>query len=365
MTTLLQDLQRAIQLEGSASYLIQFGTDKNLRDAALVLRKEYLSANQELINYLITDTCREYIRQTVLFFAQQDGLLSESLTKACNINISTQPWNITELPIISGKPDNKLFVQFLHQYDDVRGLPPLFPDSQLITALNPQGGYVFARLDPFMEEFVHYAVTLGGTALNVGSGFGIAERLALLLGAENIICNDIYQDQLELVQQLTPVEYSARLNLLQGAFPDELNIVNSSIRVFGIFRVLHFFMPEEIVRAFNTIYSWLEPGGVLTLCVNTMYMRNWHKFIPVYEQRVKEGQLWPGVAECAQFESGEYGGRLPAYMHLMDQEVLTRELTRAGFVIEKAANIDCHGFFPNTVSYNGREGVGVVARKIK
>jgi hypothetical protein len=136
MSTQLKDLQLAILLEGSASYLMQFSVDKNLRERALVLRKQHLLQNRDLAAYLTTDVCREQTRQTILFFAKQDGLLSESLAEACNVKFApSQPWSIAELPVLTVKPSNKLFTRFLQQYDDGKEASPNFLDEALVRKL--------------------------------------------------------------------------------------------------------------------------------------------------------------------------------------------------------------------------------------
>ena len=58
----------------------------------------------------------------------------------------------------------------------------------------------------------------------------------------------------------------------------------------------------------------------------------------------------------------ERGASLPPKMHFLDPEVLTRVFAKAGFIVEKA-----HTFarpeFPKDIQLDGRESVGIVARK--
>ena len=56
------------------------------------------------------------------------------------------------------------------------------------------------------------------------------------------------------------------------------------------------------------------------------------------------------------------GKDMPAQMHVLDPEVLTRVFKNAGFFIEKA-EIFPRPDFPADIRLDGREGVGLVGTK--
>lgn len=243
-------------------------------------------------------------------------------------------------------------------------LPASLPGSNLIPTINPEGGFALSKLDMFTEQFVQHAVNCAGTALNIGSGYGIPERRALQLGAQHIICNDVSKEQLALIEQLTPPQHRSKLTLLPGTFPDELDIPPNSVHVMGIFRVLHFFDPEKFTRALRAAYQLLRPQGVLIISAETPYMKNWLNFLPEYHKRREAGHPWPGfITDVPLYESAGFSYNLPSQMHLLDPDVLTRELTQCGFSIDTCVTFDRADLFPESVVYDGRESVGAIAHK--
>ena len=108
--------------------------------------------------------------------------------------------------------------------------------------------------------------------------------------------------------------------------------------------------------------SWLKPGGKLFITAETPYLSNWIKFIPVFEQKKRDGCPHPGLIENPlRYESTGLIKNLPEYKHKFDVDTLSKVLCDAGFDIEKASFIDRKVTFPERILLDGRESVGAVA----
>ena len=98
------------------------------------------------------------------------------------------------------------------------------------------------------------------------------------------------------------------------------------------------------------------------LCVvaETPYLGHLKDFIPLYEDRKKKGDLWPGHIECLQ----NYTNRPNSseWVNLLDPEILERTLTKYGFKVEKVGFID-RSQFPEEVRLSGKESVGIIGIK--
>lgn len=354
--------QLFVLLEGFIAYLVQFSFDHDLINYVIKLRNEYWINNGNLPPNSFASFNRVSIQKTCLLFAKIDGFLTTDLIKQVNYNFGdTCPWEICSLDDTKEESSTLVIAQ---NYDPTLKMPPLIEGGHFSPALNETGGFILSRLDPYTEAFVTHAVASKGTVLNIGSGYGIPERIALHLGAEKVICNDVSDEQLKLIEALTPNELKSRLKLLPGTFP-KLVLPPKSIQVMGIFRVLHFFNPEMLEKAIDSAYNLLEPGGILIISAETPYLANWQRFIPEYEQNVKMGVPNPGyIADTSKYETAGYSRRLPPRMHFLDPNVLTLLLTKNDrFIVEKCSTFDRSGTFPKELLLDGKESVGVIARK--
>jgi SAM-dependent methyltransferase len=354
-----------ILIEGLIKYLVQFGLDKNLLQKAIRLRSECW-IEQGLPSLFFEDTYHPEIEKTLLFFAWADGLVTNELLKQAAINFAkVLPWNVNDTYKPSLESKETAIVAKSVQRAELMEMPQADEKGRFIPSIFSQGGFILSKLDKYTEEFVKHAVICGGTVLNIGSGYGIPERLALLLGAKKIICNDICAEHLEIIKNLTPKIYHPNLDLAVGSFPDEITLSANSVRVIGIFRVLHFFDPDLLVGAIKKAHELLETGGTLIISAETPYLGNWKKFIPIYERRKEQKESWPGyIPDTSDYETAGYSRRLPPKMHFLDVAVLTRVLTENGFSIIRCTTLNRADTFPEHLLYNGQESVGAVAQKV-
>jgi len=221
-------------------------------------------------------------------------------------------------------------------------------------------GYMTSSLDPCSEAFVQFAPVGPGPALDIGAAYGVATLAALARGAR-VIANDLDARHLDILASRTQAEHRTRLALMPGAFPDELSVTEPCGSIL-IARVLHFFNPQQLRTSFATAASWLAPGGKLFIITETPYLKNFATFTPVYEQRRAAGEEWPGLISDVAAFAPERAKFLPPLMHFLDPDVLRREATRAGLIVESCEFIN-RTDFPEDIRLDGRESVGLVARR--
>src|SRR5690606_10965607 len=130
-----------------------------------------------------------------------------------------------------------------------------------------------------------------------------------------------------------------------------------------ICRVLHFFDGPKIEEAIRWCFEKMQPGGRLVLVNETPYLKNFQSFIPIYEKRRMAGEKFPGYIDDVATIAPERAPFLPPTMHLLDEDVLSRVCKENGFEIERTAIIPRPNF-PIDIQLDGRESVGVIARKV-
>lgn len=238
-------------------------------------------------------------------------------------------------------------------------MPPAEPNGFIKTLNNM--GYMTSTLDPFSKAFAEFAPKAPGPSLDIGAAYGVATLDALNTGAE-VIANDIDARHLDILRDRAPEKQRNRLKLLPGAFPDDLSLADGSVGSILICRVLHFFNGAKIEESAKILFKWLASGGKVFIIAETPYLKNFQTFIPIYEERKAKGNPWPGFVEDVMAIAPERGASLPAEMHLLDPEVLSRVFSQAGFIIEKAETF-ARPEFPEDIQLDGRESVGLIARK--
>lgn len=242
----------------------------------------------------------------------------------------------------------------------MRLMPAPEADGFFIRTLNNQGFMAAYASDPYMQQFITFAAQGPGPALDIGAAYGVATVDALKNGAR-VIANEIDARHLEILRQRLTPEQQARLTCVVGQFPNEIDFPDGTIGSILIARVLHFFRGEQIEAAAETMRRWLAPGGKVFITAETPYLKNHSWFIPIYEERLRQKQYWPGFVDDYKSHDTRKGFNLPDEMHFLDPQVLTRTFTNAGFQIEKC-DFFARPEFPETLRYDGRESVGLIAR---
>ena len=110
------------------------------------------------------------------------------------------------------------------------------------------------------------------------------------------------------------------------------------------------------------IHSWISSGGKVFVVAETPYLKNFSPFIPIFEKRKKEGMELPGFVEDVMEVDPIRGRSLPKQMMVFDKDVLSSLFKNAGLIVEQ-----CEEFarpeFPKDLQLDGRESVGLIARK--
>lgn len=237
---------------------------------------------------------------------------------------------------------------------------PVAEPNGFIKTLNNMG-FMTSTLDRYSHAFIGFAPYGPGPALEIGAAYGIATLEALKNGAR-VIANDIDERHLEILRDRAPMDQKKQLELLPGAFPKDLDLKPGSIGSVLVCRVLHFFDGPAIESAARILFRWLASGGKVFIVAETPYLKNFRTFIPIYEARKAAKNPWPGFVDDVMAIAPERGASLPPTIHFLDPEVLTRVFTEAGFVVEKAETI-ARPDFPEDLQFDGRESVGMIARK--
>lgn len=233
-------------------------------------------------------------------------------------------------------------------------------DNGLIRTLNSMGTMTPSP-DIFSRAFIDFAPKAPGRSLDIGAAYGVATLPALRNGA-SVIANDIDERHLRILCDRVPIGDRARLELAAGEFPDKLDFPAGSLGAVLICRVMHFFDGPRIERAAAKVMNWLAPGGKVFVVGETPFIGTARAFFPIYESRQKAGDQWPGVVENVAAHDPKRAGSLPNLFHLLDERVLGRVFTSAGFEIERL-ELFSRPDYPADIRLDGRESVGLIAVK--
>lgn len=237
---------------------------------------------------------------------------------------------------------------------------PEAEESGLISTLNSMGTMTPSP-DIFSRAFIEFAPRAPGRSLDIGAAYGVA-TLPALSGGASVIANDIDERHLKILFNRVPQEHRARLELVAGEFPDRLDFPAGSLGAVLICRVMHFFDGPRIERAAAKAMNWLAPGGKVFVVGETPFIGTAKAFFPTYESRLKAGAPWPGVVENVAAHDPKRTGSLPKLFHLLDERILGRVFTAAGFEIERS-ELFARPDYPADIRMDGRESVGLIAVK--
>lgn len=232
--------------------------------------------------------------------------------------------------------------------------------TSYIPVKNRMGTAIVDEHDSFVQHMIFAAGRPDAAVLEIGAAFGDVSRS---LAARGAVCtvNDLDARNLAGVHDGLDEATRARLRVQIGRFPDELTLADSSFDAILVARVLHFLGGEEIELAARTLFRWLRPGGFVVATAETPFRGNLREFAPLYEARLARQDPWPGIIEDTDvyFTSA---ANLPRRMNLLDRETIARPFRQCGFEIERCEFFE-RGGLPPAIKLDGREGVGVIARR--
>jgi SAM-dependent methyltransferase len=239
---------------------------------------------------------------------------------------------------------------------------PRFGLKNMVPTLNGTG-FMFEVLDGYAEEWISYAGSADKLVLEVGCAYGVATLPALEAGARVVAC-DLDPGHLQILGSRVGPALRENLTCLVGRLP-EVDFVPGCFSAILCSRVLHFLDGEEIDAAAAKMASWLAPGGRLYLVADTPY-GIWRNFIPTFEENKRRGDRWPGMMVGLHNYLPTPGLKKhiekPAFMNLLDADLLARICSDAGLRVERSSFID-RSDFKGLGSLDGRENAGAVAIK--
>ncbi|MBM3610677.1 MAG: class I SAM-dependent methyltransferase [Alphaproteobacteria bacterium] len=231
-----------------------------------------------------------------------------------------------------------------------------FYEEKVVKTTNKMG-YMFNEIKEYGRDFIEYSSP--GPVLDIGAAYGVHTLPALERGAY-VVCNDLEKKHLEILEERVPQEYKSHVEFVCGKFPQELHFRENSFSGILLSHVLHFLKSDEIEEGISKVFGWLKPGGKVFAIVGTPYIKIVEGFIPTFKKRLESGQEWPGFIEDISIYHHERCKDLPKFMHYFDIDVVRRVFK--DFIIEKCGYIN-RDDFPEDMRLDGRENVGVIARK--
>ena len=232
-------------------------------------------------------------------------------------------------------------------------------ESGFIPTLN-QNGYMVSYMDKFMNAFVQFAGNSDYPCVDIGSAYGIATIEALKRGGK-MIANDLDYRHLQILKDKVPAQMQANLQLFPGRFPD-IHFESNSLGALLLARIAHFLTPTELMEGASKMYDWLIPNGKVFLTAETPYLGLWESFIPIYEKRKAEGNIWAGQIENISEYTNKRGKQLPNQMLLLDPDSLRFVFEKAGFKIDVVEFLP-RPEFPDDIKLDNRESVGLICTK--
>jgi SAM-dependent methyltransferase len=175
----------------------------------------------------------------------------------------------------------------------------------------------------------------------------------------DVIAADLDGKHLAALMSRLPEVDKARLSTIEGdctALPFPSGHLNGILAC----RWVHFLDGPQLRAFFRTASEWLVPGGVI--CITTESPRlgtTKAEFLPMYEKKKSEGVEWPGIRMLP--TNGQYNN-CPAFLHLLDPDIMIREAKLAGWEIIACDYIP-RPYYPPALVFDNKESSYLLARK--
>ncbi len=238
---------------------------------------------------------------------------------------------------------------------------PTDPHSVTVPTLN-QMGYMFKDLTEYDHDFISFSEKSHGPVLELGAAFGYTTLKVADKGIP-ITANDLDPNHLRELRNNATIEQSPYLTLKPGRFPSNLDFPSHTFTAILSSNMFHYLTGDEIEEGILNMYSWLKPGGKAFVITASPYAFLWQEFIPLFEERHRQGMKWPGyTADLSIFKNNKRFPQIPKFIHFLNIDILSRAFSKLGFIIEKSGYCP-RSSWPIDFQLDGRESVGLIAVK--
>jgi hypothetical protein len=159
----------------------------------------------------------------------------------------------------------------------------------------------------YSRMFCEFAATARLPVLDIGAAFGVSTLPALAAGA-HVVANDLEPRHLEVLLERTPTDDRARLTLLRGCFPHDLEFEDGSLSAVHASNLLNYLTGSEIERGARLMHRWLVPGGKYSQRM-TDQVGAVEPGSPQCTASCPALSAWPPCASCASLSGAARGGR--------------------------------------------------------
>jgi SAM-dependent methyltransferase len=229
----------------------------------------------------------------------------------------------------------------------------------LVPTLN-NTGFMSEHIDACSQAFVDFAANCSGEVLDMGCAYGVATLQALAKGARVMAC-DIEPRHLDIVQDKAG-ECRNRLRTQQAALPNG-DFAAGSFDAILCSRVVHFLRGPDIETSVRKFHDWLAPGGKLFLITDTPYSGYWKAHAPIYEEKKRAGDPWPGLIVDTSVYLPGASTRSAGLLNPCDPDILSRVCREAGFAVDDAFFVGRRSTAADPPRPSGTDHAAVIAHK--
>jgi SAM-dependent methyltransferase len=187
-------------------------------------------------------------------------------------------------------------------------------------------------LDDLSLKFVLWTRDARHDGLDVGCGEGIATAAALARGGHVTAVDPDQGALLRLLARIPPHVYP-RLAIRRARI-QELDFKFAHFAAVHASRVFHLLDPAALQQSLRKFFRWLYPEGKLFISTLAPSGSFWEPIHPELARRQRMHDPWPGFLEDLDKDMPQWGYAGES-VHLLDRNVLARELELAGFHIEE------------------------------
>jgi SAM-dependent methyltransferase len=239
---------------------------------------------------------------------------------------------------------------------------PIDQSLSAVVATTNRTGWCTLVPSRLNRAFIDYAAASSEKVLEIGGGTGVV-ALAALRKTARLVFNDMAAKHIDAFTHQAAAEGLAPLGIALGRFPNELEFPDASFAAIHLSNIVHFLSPGELTQALEKVARWLRPNGRVFIQTSNVYVGNYYRCIPLFEERRSAGLKHPGFIEDVKaYVTGHDPAQVPASMHLMTKVELSDAVEDAGLEIIEAYEYRREAL-PEIFHYDGRENVAVIAAK--